>query len=218
MLVQDQMTPDPITIAPDATFSDAFKLMKKNKLRRLPVVDRHGQLVGIVVEQDLLRVSPSSASSLSIFEITRLLSELQVEQVMSKPVITAPPELPVEEAARLMVDKKVGCLLVVRDDKLVGIITETDIFKALVEVLGGGHPSIRLTVRMADQPGQLARLAGLLAAEGANMYAVGTFRSRCLDCVAITMRLEHISGEKVLELMKTEGFEVLNLWEPSKQE
>ena len=218
MLVQDQMTPDPVTISPDTTFSDAFMLMKKNKLRRLPVVDRHGKLVGIVVEKDLLRASPSSASSLSIFEITHLLSELLVEQVMSQPVITAPPELPLEEAASLMVDQKVGCLPVVRDDKLVGIITQTDIFKALVEVLGGGHPSIRLTVRVPDQPGQLAKLAGLVAAEGANIYAVGTFRSRCPDCVAVTMRLEYISRIKVLDLMKAEGLEVLNLWEPWKRE
>lgn len=214
MLVQDQMTSDPVTIAPETAFSDAFRLMKEKKFRRLPVVDQHGKLVGIVVEKDLLRASPSSASTLSIFEISHLLSELLIEQVMSQPVITAPPELPLEEAACLMVEKKVGCLPVVRDDQLIGIITETDIFEALVEVLGGGHPSIRLTVRMSDRPGQLARLAGLVAKEGANIYAVGTFRSRCPDCVAITMRLENISCEKVLELMKAEGFEVLNLWEP----
>jgi len=214
MLVQDQMTPDPVTISPDAAFNDAFRLMKKNKFRRLPVVDQRGKLVGIIVEKDLLRASPSSASSLSIFEINHLLSELKVEQVMSKPVVTAPPELPLEEAARLMVDKKIGCLPVVREDKLLGIITETDIFEALAEVMGGGHPSIRLTVRIPDLPGQLARLAGLVAAAGANIYAVGTFRSRCPDCVAVTMRLDNISCDKALGVMKAEGFEVLNLWKP----
>lgn len=219
MLVQDQMTRDPVTITPDTAFNDAFRQMKKNKFRRLPVVDPRDarRVVGIVVEKDLLRASPSSASTLSIFELNHLLSELKVEQVMSQPVITTPPNLPLEEAACLMVANKVGCLPVVDGDQLVGIITETDIFKALVEVLGGGHPSIRLTVRVPDQVGQLAKVAGMVAAAGANIYSLGTFRSRCHDCAAVTMRLEHISRDKAFEVMTAEGYQVFDIWEPSNK-
>src|SRR5512140_3666402 len=103
MLVSDRMTTNPVTITRDTTFNDAFALMKRNNFRRLPVVDNRGRLVGIVVQKDLLRASPSSATSLSVYEINYLLSQLTIEQVMSSPVITAPESLPLEEAARLMI-------------------------------------------------------------------------------------------------------------------
>jgi acetoin utilization protein AcuB len=105
---------------------------------------------------------------------------------MSKPVIHAPPDRPLEEAARKMIDKKIGCLPVVDGDRLIGIITETDIFTALAKVLGGGHPS------------------------------VGTFRGKRPDCIAITMRVDNLSRDHLLNIMKAENIDVLNLWEPTK--
>ena len=214
MLVLDRMTTNPTTILPTTSFSDAFALMKRNGFRRLPVVDRSDNLVGIVVEKDLLRASPSSATSLSVYEITYLLSQLTVEQVMSTPVITAPPDLPLEEAARVMVNHKIGCLPVVRGRELIGIITETDIFKALAEVLGGGSPTVRLTICVPDKPGELAHLSGLIAAEGANILSLAAFRGRRPDCVAVTLRVEKLGADRLRTMMEDADIQVLNVWEP----
>lgn len=213
MLILDRMTTNPITILPRTAFNDAFALMKRNGFRRLPVVDRSGNLVGIVVEKDLLRASPSSATSLSVYEINYLLSQLTVENVMSSPVITAPPNLPLEEAAGLMVKHKIGCLPVLNGRELVGIITETDIFKALAEVLGGGSPTVRITVCVPDEPGQLAHIAGLIAAEHANISSLATYRGRRSDCLALTLRVENIEGDRLRSILENANLEVLNVWQ-----
>lgn len=215
MLVRDRMTPNPVTIGRNTTFNDAFALMKRNSFRRLPVVDAHGRLVGIVVQKDLLRASPSSATSLSVYEINYLLSELTIDQVMSQPVITATEDLPLEEAARVMLDHKIGCLPVLRGEELVGIITETDIFKALAEVLGGGQRSVRVTLCVPDRPGALARVATLLAERGVNIRSVATFHGGRTDCIAVTMRVVNITREELAQVLDAEAIPVLNWWEPA---
>ncbi|MBU4074712.1 MAG: CBS domain-containing protein, partial [Proteobacteria bacterium] len=128
MRVKDRMTPNPVTLTEDSSFQDALHLMKEKKIRRLPVVAKDGHLVGIVVQKDLFSASPSSATSLSIFEVHYLLSKLKMKNVMTKQVVTVGDDCPLEEAARIMVDYKIGCLPILKEDKLVGIITETDIF------------------------------------------------------------------------------------------
>src|SRR3972149_4104016 len=121
MLVKDRMSRHPILASPDLSISEALNLMKKEKIRRLPVVDKHGKLVGIVSDKDLLHASPSPATSLSVWEVTYLMSRLKVEEVMTKKVITVTEDTPVEDAARIMADNKIGGLPVVRDSVVVGI-------------------------------------------------------------------------------------------------
>ena len=133
MLVKDLMTSDPVTVAPETPFPEAFSLMRERAFRRLPVVDRRGRLVGIVVEKDLLYASPSKATSLSVFELNYLLSRLQVKEIMSKPVITVEPDLDAREAAHMMLEKKFGALPVIQGGRLVGIITESDIFRGFMQ-------------------------------------------------------------------------------------
>lgn len=176
MLVKDCMTPSPVTILPETTHRQAAELMHEHNLHHLPVVDRNGRLVGIVVEQDLLAAQPSPATTLSIYEIHGLLSKLQVKEIMSRPVHTTTPLCPLEEAARLMLDKDIGCLPVVDHDQVVGIITDTDIFRVLVAMLGGGQSGARFTVQMADRPGMLARLAQIVADAGGNIVSLTTWR------------------------------------------
>jgi acetoin utilization protein AcuB len=133
------MSSPAVTIRPDTPFQDALKLVRDRQFRRLPVVDHKGRLIGIVSERDLLHAAPSSATSLSIWELHYLLAKIQVEEIMTKDVITTRPGEPIQDAARLLVTHRIGGLPVVdAHGAVVGVITETDIFRAFVEMLAGG--------------------------------------------------------------------------------
>jgi acetoin utilization protein AcuB len=178
MLVRDRMTLRPIIVSPETTHKQAAELIREHKIHHLPVVDNKGNLVGIVVEQDLLAAQPSPATTLSIYEIHSLLSKLEVRQIMSHPVFTTTGDCPLEEAARLMLDKYVGCLPVMENNRLVGMITDTDIFEALVLLLGGGQEGARFTLRLPDKPGMLARVAQAVADAEGNIISVTTWQSK----------------------------------------
>ncbi len=178
MFVRSYMTPDPIGVGPDVAFPEAMGILRRQKIRRLPVLDK-GRLIGIVVEKDMLSNQPSPATTLSIHEMYALLERLRVRQIMSRPVFTVQGDCPLEEAARIMVEQKIGCLPVMDGDRLVGIITETDIFKTLVEALGGQETGTRLTLRLPDRVGELAKISSDIAQAGGNIFAVTT--SRLLD-------------------------------------
>jgi acetoin utilization protein AcuB len=172
MLIRDRMTRNPVLCAADLAVTDAFDLMKKSHIRRIPVVDKSGKLVGIVSDKDLLRVSPSPATTLSAYEIPYLLSKVKVNDVMTKKVITVTEGTPVEEAARIMVDNKIGGLPVVNEtDIVVGIITETDIFKTFLELIGARRPGVRITMYVKDKRGELARIGQAVADIGGNIIA-----------------------------------------------
>ena len=132
-LVRDWMTPDPVTIGPKTTVPEAHKLMKEHDFRRLPVVDDHGRLIGIVTLSDLREAGPSSATTLSIFELNYLLAQLTVEKIMTRDVITVSPDATIRDAANLMLKREVGALPVMENGRLVGIITESDIFRVIVQ-------------------------------------------------------------------------------------
>jgi acetoin utilization protein AcuB len=143
MFVRDSMSSPAVTIRPDTPFQDALKLVRDRQFRRLPVVDKKGRLVGIVSERDLLHAAPSSATSLSIWELHYLLAKIQVEEIMTKDVITTHPGAPIQDAARLMVTHKIGGLPVVDGPgDVVGVITETDIFRTFVEMLADGDSAL----------------------------------------------------------------------------
>jgi len=169
------MTRHPITVREDEKVEDALNLMRKKKVRRLPVLDAKGKLVGIVSEKDLLYASPSPATTLSVYEMHYLLSKLEVKEVMTRDVITVTEFAPIEEAARVMVDSKIGGLPVMRGDTLVGIITETDLFKVFLELLGAREKGVRLTLLVPEQKGVLAEMTRAIAETGGNIVALGTF-------------------------------------------
>jgi acetoin utilization protein AcuB len=172
MFVQERMTRQPITAGPDMPVADALALMRERKIRRLLVVDQGGKLVGIVSDRDLLQASPSPATSLSVWEITYLLSKITLKSVMTTKVITVTPDEPLENAARIMADNKIGGLPVVENGALVGIITETDLFKVFLELLGARVKGIRATVALEDTPGQLANVTRAIADRGGLIVAI----------------------------------------------
>jgi acetoin utilization protein AcuB len=210
MLVRDRMTSSPITITPDTSFPEAFRVLRENRIRHLPVVEKE-KLIGVVAQTDLLHASPSPATSLSVFEINYLLANLHVREVMSSPAVTVPDDAPLEEVARVLIDKKIGCVPVMRDGTMVGLITETDIFEAFVEILGGEEASLRVTVRVPDVRGELARLAGVIAGLGGNICSVARFRGEDPAHCYITIRLEGVEEEVLVPALKAEVEEVVHV-------
>jgi len=210
MLVKHRMTPNPITISPETIVPDAYRILRENKIHHLPVVDKRGQLIGIIAQADLVHAAPSPATTLSVFEANYLLAHLPVRQVMSKP-ITVTEDTPLEEAARLMVEKHIGCLPVMRDEELVGVITETDIFKAFVEILGAGSADMRITLRSPDVPGELARLTGVIAKLGGDLHSVASFKSEDPQHVYFTFRLNGVDRDVLLAALQELGEEVIDI-------
>jgi acetoin utilization protein AcuB len=198
MLVKDRMSKPPITIQDNVGVEDALRLMHSENVRRLPVVDRHGKMVGIVSELDLLKVSPSPATSLSVYEIPYLLAKIKMKGVMTKDVVTVTEDTPLEEAARIMADNRIGGLPVVRGDKVVGIITETDLFKTFMEMLGGREEGVRISMFVPDEAGMLAKITGKIADMGVNITALSTIAGEDPSEYLVTIRVEEDADEEAL--------------------
>lgn len=198
MLVKDRMSKPPVTVRDNVGVEDALRLMHSEGIRRLPVVDKHGNMVGIVSELDLLKVSPSSATSLSVYEIPYLLAKIKMRDVMAEDVITVQEDTPLEEAARIMADHKVGGLPVMRDDKVIGLITETDVFKTFLEMLGGREEGYRISLFVPDQEGMLSRITGKVSKMGVNITALSTIRGQDPTEYLVTMRVNDDIDEKAL--------------------
>lgn len=136
MQVREHMSAPAIVVSPDTPVAKAMEILRARRIGRLPVVD-DGRLVGIVSEPDLLRALPSPATSLSVWEMPELLERLPVREVMTHDVVVVEPATRVQDAAQLMVDRRIGGLPVVEGGRVVGIITETDVFRVLVAILNG---------------------------------------------------------------------------------
>jgi acetoin utilization protein AcuB len=213
MLVQERMTKHVFSIKPTAPVDETLRRMKAEKVRRLPVVDATGSLVGIVSERDLLYASPSPATSLSVYELHYLYSRIKVEQVMTRNVITVRYDDPIEEAARLMVDHKIGGLPVMHDDALVGIITETDIFKAFMEMLGARDRGVRVTVLCKDKRGELAALTTAVARLGGNIVSVGTFWGSDATSAFVTLKVSDVDRETLVQEIKPLVLDIVDVRE-----
>lgn len=215
MLVRDRMTLNPVTITQEASVTEALRLMNDRKIRRLPVVDGSGKLAGIVSDRDLLQASPSPATSLAIWEIHDLLSKLTVEKSMSREVITVTEETPLEDAARVMVDNKIGGLPVLRGETLVGIITESDLFKALLELLGGRRSGVRITVFTHGTKGTLAEVTSAIYQAGGDIVGLGfnEVRGGQPDRWVNTFKVQGVAKEKLVEAMKPHVLEILDVRE-----
>lgn len=205
MFVRERMSQNPISVQPETPFEDALQLLRDKKIRRLPVVDKQGNLVGIVVEKDLLYASPSPATSLSVFEIHYLLAKLLIKDVMTKKVVTVGEDCPLEEAARIMVDRKIGSLPVLRGSQLVGIITETDIFKVMAEALGGRQKGVRVAMRVPNQKGVLAKISSKIAEAGGNIISLAVFMSGDAQHREITLKAQDVARDVVVAACEQGG-------------
>jgi acetoin utilization protein AcuB len=217
MLVKHRMTPNPFTVTTETSLKDALELLRSKPFRHLPVVDENGKLVGVVTEKSLVYAAPTPTTTLSVFEVDYILSRTTMKQIIGGPVITVGPDLPIEEAAHIMVDKHIGCLPVVEGEKLVGIISDTDIFRVFVEGLGGGHPSLRITVVVPEEIGSLAKVTGCMADIGANIYSLGIFWGDKPEDRVVTLRVEGVDKEAAVQALENAGIQVVTVWEPSQE-
>ena len=204
------MTKRPITITEDTGIEKALELMHSEKVRRLPVLNKQGQIVGIVSELDLLKASPSPATSLSIYELPYLLSRIKMRDIMTKDVVTVTEDTPLEEAALIMAENKIGGLPVMRGDKLVGIITETDLFKIFLEMLGAREEGVRLSMLVPEEKGMLAKIAGKVAEMGGNFVAQGSIMGEDPTNRQLTIKVTDVPEGQLVSAMEELGLKILD--------
>jgi acetoin utilization protein AcuB len=213
MLVKERMSRPVITVHPEMPVQEALNLMREERVRRFPVVDRHGRMVGIVSERDLLHAAPSDATSLSIWEVHYLVSKITVKKVMTRQVITIAEDTPLEEAARIMADHKFGGLPVVREGEVVGIITETDLFKIFLEMLGAREPGVRIAVLVRNVPGGLKELTKAVFEAGGNIVAFGTFLGESSENREVTMKVTGVDRQSLTSAIEPLAERVLDVRE-----
>ncbi len=201
MLVRDRMTKNPVTTRPNATVPDALQVMRGSKVRQLPVLTEKGELVGIVSLDDLLRVSPSPATSLSIYELNYLLEKIKVEDVMTREVITVTEDMALEEAGRIMADNKISGVPVMRDRELVGIVTESTLFNVLLEVFGAREPGVRVVFTIPEVTGTLAKITGAISAQGGKIGAFGETLG-APGTRTVTLKVQELEREALLEAIQ----------------
>jgi acetoin utilization protein AcuB len=202
MLVGNRMTPNPITVSPDLSIADALEEMRQKKVHRFPVVNKKGKLVGIVTQTDLLYASPSSVTSLNVWEVTYLLNQVKVKEAMSKEVLTVQEDCPIEDAASLMRDNEISGLPVMRDKQLVGIITESDLFKVFLELFMAQETGVRLTVLAPYFKGSLAQITSAITAKGGLILALNTFLGDDESNWGCHLKVADISKEELIEVVK----------------
>jgi acetoin utilization protein AcuB len=201
MLVKDRMSKPVISVSPEVPILEALNLMQREHIRRLPVI-KEGRMVGIVSDKDLLNAAPSDATTLSVWEMNYLVSKIKVRDVMTKEVRTVQEDTAIEEAARIMADNKIGGLPVMRDGKVVGLITETDLFKILLEFMGAREMGLRVTAIVPDHIGELAKITSAVAAAGGSFISFGQYAGDESDTRTVTFKVTGMPEDKLREAVE----------------
>lgn len=213
LLVEDSMTREVVTIGPETTAEEALALSRRKRIRHFPVVEG-GRLVGIVSDRDLRSATPALGDQ----GRAAALKEIRVSQVMTEDPATACPGDPVESAANVMREKRIGCLPVVEDGRLVGIITSSDVMEALVYLVGAHEPGSRMEISVPDRPGALAGVAGVFGMCNINIVSVAMgARTKSpsgdgLDERLVVFRVDTIDPGEVVGHLEDAGYRVL--WPP----
>jgi len=200
MLIKKRMSSPVVTVEPSLPIMQALDLMKKKRIRRLPVV-KDGKMIGIVSEGDLLNASPSDATSLSVWELNYLLGKITVDEIMSKNVITVGEDTPIEEAAYLMDENKIGGLPVMSNGDLVGLITETDLFRIFLELMSARQEGVRVTALVQNRPGELDVLTHAIAEAGGDFLSMGTFSGESSANRTVTFKVRNLEEDTIRELI-----------------
>lgn len=211
MFVSNRMTANPFTLPANATVADASEVMRTHKFRRLPIVE-NGKLVGIVTDRDLREVSPSPATTLSIFELNYLLAKMMVNDIMKKDVLTIQANSTIEEAALLMYKNKIGGLVVVDEQAaVIGVITETDIFKTFVDVMGITQgKTTRITIDVSDKVGILCDITGIFKELGMNISSLVSY-PLADESYELVIRAEVDNSELLVERLSAAGYPVRHI-------
>jgi acetoin utilization protein AcuB len=207
MLVRSKMTPDVITASPDTSLADALKLTRGNHIRHLPVV-QNGQLVGLVTDRDLrLAMPPVWASDTDHQDLRNALSTRTVGEFMVTAIITTTPDAPIEDAARQLYEHRIGCLPVLDAGELLGIITETDVLRAFVELFGGDEQGTRIEIMMQNKPGELSRVVRAIGVDF-KVNISGIVMPRIGGTHAAVIHLATRNAEPIIEHLRRLGYRV----------
>jgi len=196
MLVGERMSRPVISVSPDDSIHDALAMFKQEHIRRAPVL-KDGKMVGIISQGDLLNASPSPVTTLSVWEMNYLLSKVTVKHVMTKKVLTLNVDTPIEEAARMMADNQIGGMPVMNNGRIVGVITEGDLFKVFLELMGARDKGIRVTASVVDKPGELAKVTKAIAHAGGNFVSFGFFDGEDAATKLLTFKVAGMKKEDV---------------------
>jgi acetoin utilization protein AcuB len=212
MLIKDWMTKDPVTIAEDTSMIKAIHIMKERRFRRLPVVAA-GKLVGMVTDRDLKEASPSKATSLDVHELYYLLAELQVREIMSHHPLSVSQDDTVEHAAQVMLEHTISGLPVVdAGGKVVGIITQSDVFRAFMHITGVLQGGVQFALRLEDRPGLIKEVVDLLRARGARFVSLlSSYTTSKEGYRDVYIRVKNLSPDEVAQAQAelASRFEVL---------
>ena len=211
--IKEYMQKNPITITPDASFYEARAIIRDKGIRHLPVVDKNHQLVGLITDRDIREAAPSDATSLSVHELHYLLGKLKVSAFMvpKSKVITITSDTVVEKAVLLMQQHKVGCLPILEGEKLIGIITETDILGFLVDLFGLQRTGTRLIIALEDKPGQLHGILEVIKNVNVNIIAVATPTFKVQGKRLAAVRVETQDYQAIVNGLEKAGYEVLSI-------
>ena len=211
MLVEKRMKRDPVTVSPEDSFRHAMTLIRQKGIRHLPVVEEGG-LVGILTDRDIRQASPSPATSLEIHELHYLLEKVKIREIMTRKVHTVTPGTPIEEAARLMLTHRIGGLPVLEAGRLVGIITETDILTAFVDVMGIQQEQARLELVLEDRPGGFLEVCRIMQEQGGDIVSVvtATATHRGEETKVLVFRLEGAEVDALVKSLEAGGHTVLS--------
>lgn len=215
MLVKDLMTPDPICGRPDMVVTQIQRLMSDNNVRHVPILDEAENLVGLVTQRSLFGALRTEESNLSQFEVSYILAKIKAEHVMVQDVITIKQDVPVEEAARVMADKRIGCLPVMGDSELVGIITDNDLFDAMLNLLGARRAGVRLAVLQPDRTGEVARLTNVIAQQGGYLsVCAGYFPEGDPESWVSVVKVTNLTKDELVSLINSqEEMQILDVRE-----
>ena len=211
--IKERMQRNPITIAADASFYEARAIIRDKGIRHLPVVDKNHHLVGLVTDQDIREAAPSDATSLSVHELHYLLGKLKVSAFMTPKakLISITPDTIIEKAVQLMHDHKIGCLPILDGEKLLGIITETDILDLFVDLFGVKTPGTRITLALPDAPGILHDVLAVVKKHNVNLISVVTPSYQVDHNRIVAIRIQTLDHDKIVEDLRHSGYEVLSI-------
>ncbi|MEW9500704.1 acetoin utilization AcuB family protein [Jeotgalibacillus marinus] len=206
MIIEEMMITDVQTLAPDSTLADAIWKMNEHRIRHLPIVNPANKVVGIVTDRDIKEYSPSPSQT----SLSNELFQTKLLDVMAAPVITGHPLDFVEEVAVLFMEEQIGCLPIVSEDQLVGMITETDLLHTLIQLTGAGQPGSQIEVKVPNKAGMLFEVAGIIRKNHSNIHSVLVYPYKQDERFKILVfRVQTMNPMSVIEDICQEGHEVL---------
>ena len=211
MIVRDFMTKNPVYTNPKELISTVKNTMDREKISKMPVLDDAGMLIGVITKTDLKKTMPSDATTLDIYELSYLISKMTVEKVMKKNPITIQKDATIEEAAKLMAEKGISSVIVMDGDVLAGILTKSDLFKAVVDMFGFKYDGVRASLEVSDNCGELAKISKAIADKQGKIVSFITADGSDVSKRIITFKIIGLKKAEVEEILKPLGVEIKDI-------